>query len=547
MKTTFTPHAKCKTFAPSNWHILLSQRRRWINSTVHNLFELLFVKRLCGFFCCSMRFVVFLDLLSTMLQPAAILYVGWLIYSTMSEQNPFPVISLALLCAIYGLQLIVFILKRAWKQVVWMLVYIFAIPLWTFWLPCYAFWHFDDFSWGNTRLVRNDKGVTTVATVRKFNPASVPKLTYEEYRRIRDTETMQKEEVDKRRLNNRIILSYKKAYRDGVKTEPLPQYQWRSSLSEISKKSITPPIAPVNLNVKHPESGSLRNTFTNGSDGRETSGSPIRTTSPLPIAPAGFDLQLPQNASTNSAPFDASKAKAVSKHTQETSQTPPLLSMSDDVLGRSPNPSFSDTQPFFSSNSDSGSRQRNRNDIHVRDLASEQRNMAEARSSSGNSSPISCSSYHSGSISRTTNMNPRIPHIHCRSSAPLFQLPHPMERRSSQLTLSSQSIKSARKSLPEIVYPNDGNSSQITSVTGQSFTSAHQSSQDSRQSKTSAQSFPSREALVNEIRTILTTSDLMAISKKTVREQLSNSFGLDMGGHREEISLIVDEILDELI
>jgi chitin synthase len=21
------------------------------------------------------------------------------------------------------------------------------------WIPCYSFWHFDDFSWGNTRVV----------------------------------------------------------------------------------------------------------------------------------------------------------------------------------------------------------------------------------------------------------------------------------------------------------------------------------------------------------------------------------------------------------
>ena len=37
----------------------------------------------------------------------------------------------------------------------WMLIYIMAIPIWNFILPLYAFWHFDDFSWGATRKVES--------------------------------------------------------------------------------------------------------------------------------------------------------------------------------------------------------------------------------------------------------------------------------------------------------------------------------------------------------------------------------------------------------
>lgn len=37
------------TVAPERWSILLSQRRRWINSTVHNLAELMFLPDMCGF------------------------------------------------------------------------------------------------------------------------------------------------------------------------------------------------------------------------------------------------------------------------------------------------------------------------------------------------------------------------------------------------------------------------------------------------------------------------------------------------------------------
>ena len=64
-KMKFTPDAVAHTVAPSRWKVLLSQRRRWINSTVHNLVELLFLPEMCGFCFFSMRFIVFIDLLGT--------------------------------------------------------------------------------------------------------------------------------------------------------------------------------------------------------------------------------------------------------------------------------------------------------------------------------------------------------------------------------------------------------------------------------------------------------------------------------------------------
>eukprot|EP00842_Homolaphlyctis_polyrhiza_P006899 jgi/Hompol1/799/HPOL_002575-RA len=51
----FTPHAICSTTVPSTFKVLLSQRRRWINSTIHNQLELLLVRDLCGTFCISMQ------------------------------------------------------------------------------------------------------------------------------------------------------------------------------------------------------------------------------------------------------------------------------------------------------------------------------------------------------------------------------------------------------------------------------------------------------------------------------------------------------------
>ncbi len=78
-KQVFVPQAVCKTVVPDQFKVLLSQRRRWINSTIHNLMELVLVRDLCGTFCFSMQFVVFIDLIGTLVLPAAIaftIYVG---------------------------------------------------------------------------------------------------------------------------------------------------------------------------------------------------------------------------------------------------------------------------------------------------------------------------------------------------------------------------------------------------------------------------------------------------------------------------------------
>ena len=57
MKTCFIPHTYARTAAPESWSVLFSQRRRWINSTVHNLVRLMSLKDLCGMCCFGMRYV----------------------------------------------------------------------------------------------------------------------------------------------------------------------------------------------------------------------------------------------------------------------------------------------------------------------------------------------------------------------------------------------------------------------------------------------------------------------------------------------------------
>jgi len=160
-KMVFCPQAVCKTIVPDTFKVLLSQRRRWINSTIHNLFELAQVRDLCGTFCFSMQFVVFMDLVGTMVLPAAIsftLYVLMItiIPSSVTHQDK-PIISLILLAFILGLPgVLIVVTSRKVVYVGWMLVYLISLPIWNFILPAYSFWHMDDFSWGETRKVEGE-------------------------------------------------------------------------------------------------------------------------------------------------------------------------------------------------------------------------------------------------------------------------------------------------------------------------------------------------------------------------------------------------------
>jgi len=182
MSYKFVPAALAHTAAPESWSVLLSQRRRWINSTIHNLAELVFLKDMCGFCLFSMRFVVFIDLFGTIILPATCAYLGYLLYTVGSHSGQFPLISLIMLAAVYGLQAIIFIIKRQWQHVGWMIIYIIAFPIYSFVLPIYSFWKQDDFSWGNTRMVLEEKGSRKVlADNERFDPRSVPLMRWDDY------------------------------------------------------------------------------------------------------------------------------------------------------------------------------------------------------------------------------------------------------------------------------------------------------------------------------------------------------------------------------
>ncbi|KAH9934076.1 chitin synthase-domain-containing protein [Epithele typhae] len=130
-KNVFCPQAVCKTVVPDTFRVLLSQRRRWINSTIHNLAELLLVRDLCGTFCFSMQFVVGMELAGTLVLPAAISFTIYLIVSSIIPGGPDTTIPLILLAIVLGLPgLLIVITSRKIAYVGWMLVYLLSLPIW---------------------------------------------------------------------------------------------------------------------------------------------------------------------------------------------------------------------------------------------------------------------------------------------------------------------------------------------------------------------------------------------------------------------------------
>ncbi|OAV93882.1 hypothetical protein PTTG_05022 [Puccinia triticina 1-1 BBBD Race 1] len=185
------PRAQDDVLSPGEVsHARPGRRRCWINSTIHNLMELVRVPNLCGTFCFSMQFVVFMELIGTIILPIAItLTYSLVINSFLHPPKSFSdAIPLILLAAILGLPAVLILAtSREVSYVFWMLIYLIALPVWNFVLPLYAFWHFGDFSWGKTRKVQgeaksqgHDSGSKTT-----FDANTIPHRRWEEWERSR--------------------------------------------------------------------------------------------------------------------------------------------------------------------------------------------------------------------------------------------------------------------------------------------------------------------------------------------------------------------------
>ncbi|KXS12649.1 glycosyltransferase family 2 protein [Gonapodya prolifera JEL478] len=149
-KTMYIPQSICETNVPDSFWVLLSQRRRWINSTIHNLFELVLVKELCGVFCFSMQFTIFMDLVGTFSSPAMMCFSVYLLITAIINPSPslVSIVLMALMMFLPAVLIVIGDLRRI-HYVFYMFLYL---------LSSWVFNLFDDFSWGETRRVAGGGG-----------------------------------------------------------------------------------------------------------------------------------------------------------------------------------------------------------------------------------------------------------------------------------------------------------------------------------------------------------------------------------------------------
>lgn len=237
-KMMFLPQARCRTVVPDTFSVLLSQRRRWINSTIHNLMELVLVRNLCGTFCFSMQFVVFMDLIGTVSLPIALSLTYALIVSmALNPPRTFQeAIPLLLLIAVLGLPgILILITTRKVVYIFWMLIYLAALPVWNFILPLYAFWHFDDFSWGQTRKVEGegkDKGHGEGGRKARITD-TVPMRRWEDWERSR-LRKLKREERRRKELERMHPNGYVPTDADFLRAEIRSQYDGSDTISLAS-------------------------------------------------------------------------------------------------------------------------------------------------------------------------------------------------------------------------------------------------------------------------------------------------------------------------
>eukprot|EP00127_Corallochytrium_limacisporum_P006708 Clim_evm21s233 gene=Clim_evmTU21s233 len=154
-RITFTERAQCFTEVPEKFRVLRSQRRRWINSTMHNLFTLISTPNLCGFCIFGIRFLIVLDLLSVILVPIGSLYLTYLAVMSFVH-GQIPLASIFTAAVFVATVILMPLLLGAPKNIAYVPHYLITLPVFFIYLPFYAYWHMDDFAWGATRVVQGE-------------------------------------------------------------------------------------------------------------------------------------------------------------------------------------------------------------------------------------------------------------------------------------------------------------------------------------------------------------------------------------------------------
>ncbi|KAF9438367.1 hypothetical protein BGZ76_008397 [Entomortierella beljakovae] len=510
-KMTFTPDATCKTVAPDRWSVLLSQRRRWINSTIHNLAELMFLPEMCGFCCFSMRFIVFLDLFGTLTLPASVVYLVYLIVIVATGMETLPQISLILLGAVYGLQALIFIIKRQWQHIGWMFIYILAIPLFSFFIPVYSFWHFDDFSWGNTRMVvgetANAKKVVILGDDEEpFDEKMIPMKKWSVY----EQEMWEIDSVDSHESKGTAISYHTNITDSAIK---------RASAIPGSPKSA---IGGSQVGIAHPHR-SLTNSQENLGNGHEY----YRDTNIIQ------KQQMHQYPSNPTIPYQQLRHSQYHKNQGSRS----TLGFDEDMRRAS--------------------------------VSSLPRSLANSGMVRVNppTSAVGAHSVYNQSYGQRLH-DPTGEYDLSQPSLPMQQSPIPMFAQPHRISVISQggSVVGSQGLNPfgdsNTRYVSGGSQYGSGSVIGTPYDVGYRT--HARSGSTHSASLghiisggggeagtvafgsdqPTDEQLANEIQNVLATADLMSITKKQVRERLIAFFGVDLTSRKEYINEVIERVLE---
>jgi hypothetical protein len=147
----------------------------------------------------KIQFMIFIELIGTVILPAAITFTFILIIMTILHVGD-TLVPMILLAVILGLPAVLIVLiSGKIIYVFWMIIYLLSLPIWNFVLPLYAFWHFDDFSWGETRLVAGEtKQLDHSRREGEFDGKGINMKRWSEWVQLRKIEHYQNE-IEKRR------------------------------------------------------------------------------------------------------------------------------------------------------------------------------------------------------------------------------------------------------------------------------------------------------------------------------------------------------------
>ena len=159
-KIFFVPKAECYTDVPETISVFLSQRRRWNNTTLHNIFGLVFMKTRFYVWC----FFVY-DFISLLLQPISVIALGNVILDSLGSQDLDIATGLAILL-LPTLMIVTSILKKQTYVIPYIVPFFIATPFFFILTPIVCFWQMDDLSWGKTRKIAGTQMTDNVSIMR---------------------------------------------------------------------------------------------------------------------------------------------------------------------------------------------------------------------------------------------------------------------------------------------------------------------------------------------------------------------------------------------